>query len=276
MNVFVSEIITPPAHLPVTVAAADQALAAAVVEEIERGVLWRAIVRQERRILIDGFLPSQLELEPTTSIVSLTRWTPGNAAAVIDADSYSRSDQSRPRRDRHCARARLSHGPRPCVSSGASRLPTWRAGRSRRKPRSMLVTRLTNVPASVRLDDRAGNRVSGWKWTRRDITIGTLKQSASQIAIRRTPTKHRPSWASPRHHRRPNRPRSYCGVYCPGHDLGSSPNDARRRANRSDCRAKRRLLEGGVLQPVEWGVIVPQDPPDPVGAKSTRIRTWTR
>ena len=31
--------------------------------------------------------------------------------------------------------------------------------------------------------------------------------------------------------------------------------------------AKRHLLEGGVLQPVEWGVIVPQDPPDPRGRK---------
>ena len=35
MNLFVSEIVTPPSALPVTVAAADQALAAAVVEEIE-------------------------------------------------------------------------------------------------------------------------------------------------------------------------------------------------------------------------------------------------
>ena len=30
---------------------------------------------------------------------------------------------------------------------------------------------------------------------------------------------------------------------------------------------KRHLLEGGVLQPVEWGVVVPQDPPDPRGRK---------
>ena len=32
--------------------------------------------------------------------------------------------------------------------------------------------------------------------------------------------------------------------------------------------AKRRLLEGGLLQPVEWGVVVPQDPPDPRGRKT--------
>ena len=44
MSLFMSEIVTRPAHLPVTVAAADQELARAVVEEIERGVLWRAIV----------------------------------------------------------------------------------------------------------------------------------------------------------------------------------------------------------------------------------------
>ena len=57
MNLFMTEVVTPPEHLPVTVAAADQALAAAVVEEIERTILWRAIVRQERRIVLDGPLP---------------------------------------------------------------------------------------------------------------------------------------------------------------------------------------------------------------------------
>ena len=31
---------------------------------------------------------------------------------------------------------------------------------------------------------------------------------------------------------------------------------------------KRRLLEGGLLQEIEWGVIVPQDPPDPRGRKT--------
>ena len=104
MNLFVSEIVTPPTALPVTVAAADQELAYAVVEEIERGFLWRAIVRQERRILIDGPLPSRIELEPVSSIV-ITKWTPArfpqrkargrggvgseDTAVVIDADSYS-------------------------------------------------------------------------------------------------------------------------------------------------------------------------------------------
>ena len=86
MSLFVSEIVTPPSALPIT--ATDEALAAAVVEEIERGVLWRAIVRQERRILIDGPLKI-LELEPVASIVSLTRWTPDDSALVIDAASYS-------------------------------------------------------------------------------------------------------------------------------------------------------------------------------------------
>ena len=28
-----------------------------------------------------------------------------------------------------------------------------------------------------------------------------------------------------------------------------------------------RLLDGGLLQPVDWGVVVPQDPPDPRGRK---------
>ena len=30
---------------------------------------------------------------------------------------------------------------------------------------------------------------------------------------------------------------------------------------------KKRLLAGGLLQPIEWGVVVPQDPPDPRGRK---------
>ena len=88
MNLFVSEIVTQPASLPIT--ATDEALAAAVVEEIERGVLWRAIVRQERRILLDGSLPPSLEIEPVTAIVSLTRWIPTDDDAVIDADNYQR------------------------------------------------------------------------------------------------------------------------------------------------------------------------------------------
>ena len=51
-------------------------------------ILWRGIVRQERRVVIDGRLPI-LELEPVASIVSLTRWTPTDAAEVIDAASYT-------------------------------------------------------------------------------------------------------------------------------------------------------------------------------------------
>ena len=88
MSLFVSEIITPPAHLPVTVAAADQSLAAAVVEEIERAYLWRAIVSQARRVLIDGPLPPRIEIEPVTSL-TITRWTPTDAASVIDTNNYS-------------------------------------------------------------------------------------------------------------------------------------------------------------------------------------------
>ena len=86
MNIFVGEIVTAAEHLPITTA--DEALAAAVVEEIERTILWRAIVRQERRILIDGPL-AILELEPVTSIVSITRWTSTDPAEVVDPDSYT-------------------------------------------------------------------------------------------------------------------------------------------------------------------------------------------
>ena len=83
---FAVEVVSPPAHLPVS--ATDEALAAGVVEEIERGVLWRAVVRQTRRITLDGPLPSRIELEPVSSIVSLTRWTPTDDAEVIDAATY--------------------------------------------------------------------------------------------------------------------------------------------------------------------------------------------
>ena len=88
MTLFATEIVTPPAHLPVTVAAAQTDLARAVVDECERAVLWRAIVAQERRIVIDGQLPSRLELEPVTAVVSLTRWTPADAAVAVDANTY--------------------------------------------------------------------------------------------------------------------------------------------------------------------------------------------
>ena len=89
MNLFVNEIVTPPAHLPVTVDSAQDALARAVTEELERSYLWRAIVRQERKIVIDGPLPTRIEIEPIVSITSFTRWTPTDDAAVIDAASYN-------------------------------------------------------------------------------------------------------------------------------------------------------------------------------------------
>lgn len=88
MSLFVNQIITAPEHLPVTVAAADEALTAGIVEELERSILFRGIVHQTRRILIDGNLPPRIEIEPTTSIVSLTRYTPDDDAEVIDPDDF--------------------------------------------------------------------------------------------------------------------------------------------------------------------------------------------
>ena len=89
MNLFVGEIITPPAHLPISVSDEQKALARAVVEEVERTVLWRGIVEQRRRIVIDGLLPSRIEIEPVSGDVSLTRYTQADAAEVIPADSYT-------------------------------------------------------------------------------------------------------------------------------------------------------------------------------------------
>ena len=88
MNLFMDQIITPPAHLPITVSDAQADLARSVVDEVERTVLWRGIVAQRRRIVVDGLLPSRIEIEPVSGDVSLTRYTQADAAAVIDADSY--------------------------------------------------------------------------------------------------------------------------------------------------------------------------------------------
>ena len=87
MNMMTSfELVTPPTHLPVTVA--DAEIVAAVVEECERTILWRAIVHQTRKITIDGRISTRIELEPSTAITSLTRWTPTDPAEVVAEDTY--------------------------------------------------------------------------------------------------------------------------------------------------------------------------------------------
>ena len=166
MTLFVSEIVTPPALLPITVDAADKTLAAAVVDEIERVVLWRAIVRQERRTVIDGPLPARLELEPVTAIVSLTRWTPTDAAAVVEAASYS--VVTRDPAGTIIAPARGYAWPAPAREIGSFAL-TYSCG--------WTVTDTSNtVPDSVQLmveraiEFRAGSGLSG-------LTIGSLKMS---------------------------------------------------------------------------------------------------
>ena len=89
MNLFSFELVTPPSHLPITVSAAQNSLALAVIDECERAILWRAIVRQERRVVVDGPLPACIEIEPVSTIVSLTQWTPTDAAEVVDTTTYS-------------------------------------------------------------------------------------------------------------------------------------------------------------------------------------------
>ena len=89
MNLFVSEIITAPAHLPIIVSDAQKALTRAVVEEVERCILWRAVVVQQRKIIVDGPLPTRIEIEPVSGSVSITRWTPTDDAEVIPALNYS-------------------------------------------------------------------------------------------------------------------------------------------------------------------------------------------
>ena len=89
MNLFVDEVVTAPSHLPITVDATKESIAKAVVEELERGVLWRAIVSQTRRSFIDGRLPDRIDLEPVSSVSSITRWTPTDPAVVVPASTYS-------------------------------------------------------------------------------------------------------------------------------------------------------------------------------------------
>ena len=168
MNLFVSEIVTPPALLPITVDAADQALAAAVVEEIERTILWRAIVAQQRRILIDGPLPSRIEIEPASTIVSLTRWTPGDAAKVIPAANYT--FVSRDPLGATVSPTRGKNWPAPKRSIGSFAL-TYMAGWK-------VTDTENNVPPSVRLmiekavAFRAGSGLG-------DIRIGSLDLSVA-------------------------------------------------------------------------------------------------
>ena len=84
---YFGETTIAPTHLPIE--ATDEALAKAVIEEIEGVILWRAVVGQTRRILIDGPLPSLIEFEPVTALTSITMYTPTDSAAVIDANSYN-------------------------------------------------------------------------------------------------------------------------------------------------------------------------------------------
>ena len=83
---YFGETTITPTHLPIE--ATDEALAKAVIEEIEGVILWRAVVSQTRRITVDGPLPPRIELEPVASLTSLTRYTPADSAAVIPAASY--------------------------------------------------------------------------------------------------------------------------------------------------------------------------------------------
>ena len=188
MNLFVNEIVTPPAHLPITVNDAQADLAAAVVEEIERGILWRAIVSQERLILIDGPLPPLLEIEPVTAIVSLTRWTPArfpqrkargrsgagaeDTAEVVDAESYS--VVTRDPSGTIIAPAPGKNWPAPARSIGSFAL-TYLAGWTVTPESNPGADDAVNeVPASVRLmisravEFRAGSGLG-------DLTIGSLK-----------------------------------------------------------------------------------------------------
>ena len=166
MNSF--ELVMPPTHLPITVSAEQKSLALAVVEEIERGVLWRAIVRQERKITINGFLPSCLELEPIVSITNFTQWTPNDAAEVVNASIYDFISHDPAGTTIFTAPGK--NWPEPARSIGSFAL-TYMAGWE-------VTDTLNSVPASVQLmveravEFRAGGALAGF-------TIGSLQMDVA-------------------------------------------------------------------------------------------------
>ena len=97
----------------------------------------------------------------------------------------------------HRASALVKTGPPQNDQSEILRSPTWRAGRSRLKSRPSRMTRLTTVPASVRLMvERAVAFRDGSGLG--DIAIGSLKLSTSHPPT--TPTESRlrlPALAAP-------------------------------------------------------------------------------
>ena len=172
MNLFVSEIVAQPATLPIAVADADKELAAAVTEEIERTILWRAVVAQTRRVVIDGPLPSRIELEPVAAIVSLTKWTPSDAAKVIPAANYDFISREPLGATIEPARGKTWPAPKRSIGSFAL---TYMAGWTVTPESAPGAGDAVNeVPASVRLmieravAFRAGSGLGGF-------TIGSLK-----------------------------------------------------------------------------------------------------
>ena len=171
-----SEIVTPPTALPVEVAAADMALAAAVTEELERVYLWRAIVRQERRITVDGPLPPRIEIEPVGSLTSITRWTPTNDAEVVDAATYN--FVSRDPVGTVIVPLDGTNWPAPARSVGSFQI-TYECGFTVTPETALLAGDAVNeVPASIQLmvnraiAFRAGSGLG-------DLTIGSLTLSVA-------------------------------------------------------------------------------------------------
>ena len=99
---FASEIVTPPSALPVTVAQAHEYARADSDDSDLRAADCRRYARNGAVGTVAGDCratptprgrcttrPAALTLEPTNSIVSLTRWTDANdAATVVPADVY--------------------------------------------------------------------------------------------------------------------------------------------------------------------------------------------
>ena len=165
MSLFVSEIVTPPAHL-----AGDGSRRRRSTrrmpwsKSLNECILWRAIVRQERRIVLDGPLPQRIEIEPVSSVVSLTRWEParfpmrkfrgrgGVGSEDTDEVILSRQLQFRePRSGQAASSSPTRHGPNHNDHLDfILRLDALNAdGKSLLSQAPAPVTRLTRCPPSI-------------------------------------------------------------------------------------------------------------------------------
>ena len=163
-----SEIITPPAHLPVTVAAADMALAAAVDggDLKECNPEWRAIVAPGARQNNRGWAAFPPRVEIGARGDGSLRASPDGHSRQLTPKSSTRPATAfvsrDPHRDRHHVpwTGRTGQPQQRSVGSFPDQL-TNAVLLSLRKPRSLAGDAVNKVPASIQLMVEPRNRDLG-------------------------------------------------------------------------------------------------------------------